>query len=389
MSESKTKYLQIATEQDPFVLQNGTSVGPVTIAYETFGKLNERKDNAILLFHALSGSHHAAGYDPIGPNNEFWGKECHTGWWDAFIGPNRALDTNRYFIICCNFLGGCYGSTGPASIDPATGKPYGRSFPYPTISDIVDSQLRVVDHLGIQTLLASTGGSLGGFCVMDLAVRYPERVKCVIPIASGLRATVLSKALNFEQIFAIAEDANFRGGDYYDGEYPWRGLALARMISHKTFISLKVMEQRARNEIIQPTDVLSGYLLEHRIESYLFHQGRKFVERFDANAYLRIVNSWQSFDLPLEVSGGDANALFARCKGQRWLVFSISSDVCFYREEQEEIVAGLKANHIDHQYITVHSDKGHDSFLLNEELFTPHMVFMLADVYQDVQAAAM
>lgn len=384
--ESRTRYALVATEDEPFVLQNGAKLGPVTIAYETFGTLNERRDNVIVLFHALSGSQHAAGYDPVGPNNEFWAAENHHGWWERFIGPGRALDTDKYHIVCCNFLGGCYGSTGPTSTNPATGRPYGRDFPYPTISDIVDTQVRVLDQLGIHEVLAVVGGSLGGFCVIDMALRYPDRVRCVIPIASGLRATVLSKALNFEQIFAIAEDSNFRGGDYYDGEYPWRGLALARMISHKTFISLREMENRARNEIIQPTDVLSGYLLEHKIESYLFHQGRKFVERFDANSYLRIVNAWQSFDLPKEIAGEDAVGMFKRAAGQKWLVFSISSDVCFYVDEQKEIAQCLKANDIEFQYITANSDKGHDSFLLDPDLFTPHIVFMLSQVHSSNQA---
>ncbi len=385
MTESKTKFLEIATAEEPFVLKNGSKVGPVTIAYETYGTLTPEKDNAILLFHALSGSQHAAGVDPIGPNNQFWNDECHEGWWDAFIGPGKTLDTNKYFIICCNHLGGCYGTTGPASIDPATGKPYGRSFPYPTISDIVDSQLRVVEHFGIKKLLAAIGGSIGGFCVMNLAVRYPDFVRCVIPIASGLRATVLSKALNFEQIFAIAEDPNFHGGDYYDGEPPWRGLALARMISHKTFVSLKILESRARSEIIQPTDVLSGYLLEHKTESYMLHQGKKFIKRFDANSYLRIITAWQAFDLPKELAGGDAVKAFTVCKDQKWMIFSINSDVCFYVEEQAEIEACLKANNIDYQYITVNSDKGHDSFLIDSDLFSPHMVFTLAAAYENAK----
>lgn len=378
MPHSKTQFVRIATEDQPFVLKNGSSIGPVDIAFETFGKLNDKKDNAILLFHALSASHHAAGHDPVGPANRFWTGECFNGWWDGFIGPGKALDTNKFFIVCCNYLGGCYGSTGPSSIDPRTGKPYGRQFPFPTVSDVVDTQVRVLDHLGIDHLWAVVGASIGGFCVMDFAVRYPERVNIVIPIASGLRATVLSKALNFEQIYAIAEDSKFHGGDYYDGEPPWRGLALARMISHKTFISLDYMESRARAEIIQPTDVLAGYLLEHQIESYLLHQGKKFVQRFDANTYLRIINFWQSYDLPRAIADGENDRVFARCGGQKWLVFSISSDGCFYVREQAEIHQALKASGVNSMYITVHSDKGHDSFLLEPELFGPHIAFMLA-----------
>ncbi|MDK2973605.1 MAG: homoserine O-acetyltransferase/O-succinyltransferase [Candidatus Sumerlaeota bacterium] len=374
---SHTQFLEVATREEPFVLQNGSRVGPVTIAYKTYGTLNASKTNAILIFHALSGSQHVTGFDPYGVGR-FWGEECQIGWWSDFVGPGKAIDTDKFFVLCCNYFGGCYGSTGPADINPETGKPYGREFPYPTVSDIVDTQVRVLDALGIETLLAAIGGSMGGFAASDLAVRYPTRVRGVIPIASGLRATVLAKALNFEQIYAIAEDRHFNGGDYYEGKAPWRGLLLARMISHKTFISLDYLERRAREVIIQPTDILSGHLLEHKVESYMLHQGRKFIERFDANSYLRIITAWQSFDLPKTVADGDVTRALSACKDQRWLVFSIDSDVCFYPREQKEISDGLKANGIEHWYLTVHSDKGHDSFLLEPELFSPHIVFMLA-----------
>lgn len=378
--QSRTKYCEIATRDEPFVLKNGQRIGPVVLAYETFGRLNDKRDNAILLFHALSGHQHAAGFDPVGPDNRFWTEENHRGWWDDFIGPGEMLDTDRYFIVCANYIGGCYGSTGPMSTNPETGKPYGGSFPYVTISDIVDTQIRLLDALGIDRVVATLGGSLGGFAVVDFAARYPQRVKCVIPIASGMAATVLAKTLNFEQIFAIEEDAHFQGGHYYDGEYPWRGLALARMISHKTFVSLSVMESRARGEIIQPDDLLSTYRLQHKIESYMLHQGKKFVQRFDPNSYLRIINAWQSFDLPRDLGNGDAARALAGCKNQKWLIFSISSDVCFYPEEQSEQSEALKANGIDHQYITVNSDKGHDSFLLEPALYAPHITFLLSSV---------
>lgn len=376
---SKTRFCEIGTRDEPFVLQDGSAIGPCILAYETYGQLNEARNNAILLFHALSGTHHAAGYDPVGPANPFWGDECHYGWWDEFIGPGRALDTDHYFIVCANYLGGCYGSSGPSSTDPTTGKPYGGRFPWPTTSDIVDSQLRLLDILGVDRLLAAVGPSIGGFCVIDLATRYPDRVRCAIPISSGLRATVLSKTLNFEQIFAIQEDPDFNRGDYYDGPYPRRGLTLARMISHKTFVSLSVMESRARTEIVQPDDLLPTYALQHQIESYMLHQGKKFVQRFDPNSYLRIANLWQACDFTRS-TGGDAVKALAPCRGQQWLLFSVDSDVCFYAEEQAEIAEALKANSIESQYITVHSEKGHDAFLLQPELFTPHMVFKLAEV---------
>jgi len=374
-----TRLCEIATREQPFVLHDGRTIGPCTIAYETYGDLDKERSNTILLFHALSGSQHAAGFDSVGPANRYWVDDCHEGWWDGFIGPGKALDTDKYFVVCANYLGGCYGSSGPSSIDPETGKPYGSRFPWPTIQDIVDSQVRLLDKLGVDRLLGVAGWSIGGYCAMDLACRYSRRTSCVFPIATALRPTVLKKTLNFEQIFAIQEDSHFNGGDYYDGPPPNRGLTLARMIGHKTFVSLSVMESRARREIVQPDDYLPTYDLKHQIESYMLHQGKKFVRKFDANSYLRIVNASQSFDLAEQIGQGSATAALASCTGQRWLIFSVDSDVCFYPEEQAEIAAAAKANGIDTQYITVHSDKGHDAVLLEPELMTPHMAFMLAE----------
>lgn len=411
-----TKFLDIANESNPFELENGRELSQVRIAYKTWGELNKDRSNAILVFHALTGSHHASGVDQEGPGTRLWKGEVQKGWWDDFLGPGKAVDTNKFFVICCNYLGGCYGSTGPADINPETGKPYGGDFPFPTVSDIVNSQLPVLEHLGIEKLLAIVGGSVGGFMAVDFAIRFPDRVHTVIPVATGLRATVLQKALNFEQIFAIGEDSNYNHGNYYDDpldekgrQGPWRGLALARMISHKTFVSLRVMEKRAKDTIIQPEDVLSGHSLEHKIESYLMHQGRKFVERFDANSYLRIINAWQSFDLPAKMSGKldrvsesvvdvikeykfDKKEFFVNnvpkmlepCQDQYWMLFSIDSDVCFYPNEQKEISAGLKANDIRHLYITVNSDKGHDSFLLEPDLFSPHIKLVLEQTLAEI-----
>lgn len=385
-TDIETHYATIATPERPFRFADGGVLRHAELAYETYGRLNERRDNAILIFHALSGSQHLAGRRVKSPHPEitWWNEENHEGWWDAFVGPGKAINTRKYFVICANYLGGCYGSTGPWSKNPETGLPYGGAFPNPTVSDIVDSQVRLLEKLGIKKLMAVIGASLGGFGALNFAVRYPERVHCVIPIASGLRATVLSKAMNFEQIYAIEEDPNFKGGHYYGGTRPDSGLTLARMISHKTFVSLSLMESRAKKEIRQPTDVLSGYKLQHQVESYILHQGRKFVKRFDANSYLRIVKAWQSFNLPEEVAGGDVNRTFRRCKKQEWVVFSINSDVCFFPEEQVEIANALKENEIDYQHITVHSEKGHDSFLIEPDLYTPYISFKLSTVFDQL-----
>ncbi len=380
-SRVETQYFTFAEPPgEPFLLEEkGARLGPVTLAYETYGTLSPERDNAILLFHALSGSQHAAGYNPdVRDGQQIWTQDNHVGWWEDFIGPGRALDTERYFVICANYLGGCYGSTGPASIDPATGKPYGGSFPVITVGDVVNSQLRLLDHLGIETLLATIGGSLGGMMALDLATRHPQRVRCVVPIASGARATTLHKLTNFEQIFAIEEDPHYHRGHYYDCQPPRMGLMLARMISHKNFVHLRVMEDRARGEIKQETEDLKGYRLRHQIESYMLHQGKKFVRRFDANSYLRILQMWQHFDLTAG-TGGSLVAALRPCRHHRWLIFTIDSDVCYWPEEQAELAEALAALGASYQYLTVHSYKGHDSFLLEPELFTPHISYILRE----------
>ena len=361
--------------KNPVLLRSGQELGSVSLAYETYGQLNKAKDNAILLFHALTGSQHAAGYNPSVPAAEpFWVEETHKGWWNGFIGSGKALDTDRFFVICVNYLGGCYGSTGPASINPETGRPYGSAFPRISISDVVDSQMALLDHLGIETLHATIGGSVGGMMCVNLATRYCERVKNVIPIAAGLTVTALQRIHIFEQCNAIENDPHYAGGDYYEGPTPDRGLALARMIGHKAFVSLKAMEERARKEVVNRHET-GGYIqIVKPIESYMWHQGTKFVKRFDANSYLRTMELWQTVDLVEQADGSDLDSVLRRCRNQRFMVFSIDSDVCYYPDEQEEMVRALKRAGVPVQRITVHSDKGHDSFLLEPELFAPHLI---------------
>ncbi len=364
------------TLDGPFTVQDGDTLAEVTLAYELYGRINEARDNVILVFHALTGSQHAAGYNPDVPGLDGrWTEEMHHGWWDGFIGPGKALDTDRYAVLCVNYLGGCYGSTGPASTNPTTGRPYGSSFPKLTLTDIVDSQMRLLDELGIERLHAVTGGSVGGMACAVLATRYPDRVRIVLPIAAGFETTTLQVLHNFEQMFAIITDPEFKGGDYYGGPGPELGLALARMIGHKTFVSLSALRERARSEIVRGED-LGGYRVGHHLESYMLHQGQKFVKRFDANTYLRIMTVWQQFDLVKEVGAGSLPELLARCRHQRWMVFTIDSDVCFYPDEQEAMVAELKRAGVPVRRYTVHSDKGHDSFLIEPELYSA----LLADV---------
>jgi homoserine O-acetyltransferase len=376
----ETKFFNTGPTKDPFVFASGNTLPGITVAYESYGRLNADRSNAILLFHALSGSQHAAGVTTAVPHtDERWTKDIHHGWWDLFIGPDKALDTKRYFIICANYLGGCYGSSGPASINPATGKPYAGSFPPVRTSDVVQSQLALLDHLGIQKLHAVIGASVGGLLAINLATLHPERVKLVVPIASGCRTTVLTRLTLFEQVLAIENDPHFQGGDYYEGKAPEYGLALARMISHKTFVHLDAIERRARQDLKQGGDTLSWYRVQHNVESYMLHQGKKFVKRFDANTYLRIADMWLRFD-PLRDAGVSSyEELFARsaAAGQHYLIFSIDSDFCFYPEEQAELVSHLEKAEVSNMHITVHSDKGHDSFLLEPQLYTPHLAFTL------------
>ena len=376
----ETKFFTTGTSQAPFVFASGDALPDITVAYETYGKLNADGSNAILLFHALSGSQHAAGVNTAVPHtDERWTKDIHHGWWDLFIGPDKALDTKRYFIICANYLGGCYGSSGPASINPATGKPYAGSFPPVRTSDVVQSQLALLDHLGIQKLHAVIGASVGGLLAINLATLHPERVRLVVPIASGCRTTVLTRLTLFEQVLAIENDPHFKGGNYYESQAPEYGMALARMISHKTFVHLDAIERRARQDLKQGGDTLSWYRVQHNVESYMLHQGKKFVKRFDANTYLRIADMWLRFD-PLRDAGVSTYAeLFARsaAAGQHYLIFSIDSDFCFYPEEQAELVSHLEKAEVSNMHITVHSDKGHDSFLLEPQLYTPHLAFTL------------
>lgn len=377
---TQTKFHDIGSAEEPVQLAGGGCLPGVRLAYESWGSLNEDNSNAILLFHALSGSHHVAGTTSnIEGIGDIWQEEMHAGWWEEMVGPGKALDTDKYFIICANYLGGCYGTTGPASINPETGKPWGSSFPAISASDQVKVISYLLDELGIDQLHAAVGPSVGGLITLTFATMLPDRVRNVIPIASGFKTTVLNRLILFEQILAIENDPHFNGGDYYEGDGPLYGLALARMISHKTFVHLDAIERRARKDVVQPEDTLAWYQVQDQFQSYMLHQGKKFVQRFDANTYLRIIDLWSRYDAIKEAGAKSPCELLERCReaGQRWLVFSIDSDFCFYPEEQTELVGHLEASGVENMHITVHSEKGHDSFLLEPDLYTPHIAWML------------
>ncbi len=373
---------QITTQQyeheQEILLHDGGSLPRYRLAYETWGTLNPDKTNVILLFHALSGSHHAKGYNPSAPT-PLWTEELHEGWWEEMIGPGKALDTDEYFIICPNYLGGCYGSTGPASTNPKTGQAYGSEFPHLCVADQALASSHLLDFLGINKLHGVVGPSVGGLCALSFATLYAERVQNVILIASGIKTTILNRLTLFEQIIAIENDPHFCGGDYYESKKPELGLALARMISHKTFVHLDNFERRARKDLVEQNDILSWYKVRDQFQSYMLYQGSKFVKRFDPNTYLRIIDMWSRFNAATEAGCENYRELFLRSKkaGHRYLVFSIDSDFCFYPEEQAEIVQGLESAEVEVSHLTVHSDKGHDSFLLEPHLYSPQIKYLL------------
>jgi len=370
----RTEFFDHRSTRNPLELRVGGTLDRFTLAYEAYGRMNADRSNVILLFHAMTGSQHAAGFNPDVPGLDGrWTDEVQEGWWNGFIGPGRALDTREFCVLCVNYLGGCYGSTGPASVNPATGRRWGPAFPVLRMSDIIDSQMRLLDALGIRKLHAVVGASIGGFLCLLTATRHPQRVSRVIPIGTGVETSIYQRIINFEQITAIESDPHFRGGDYYDGPGPERGLALARRIAHKTFVSLEALRERARSEVVSHKPPHGWYEMNHPVESYMLHQGDKFVRRFDANTYLRILDAWQWFDLPSEAGAADFAGLFERCRNQEFLVFSIDSDLSFYPPEQARLVQLLKRAHVPVMWITVHSDKGHDSFLIEPKLFAPHL----------------
>ena len=361
-------------------LKGGGELAQYELCYNTYGTLNEEKSNAILVFHALSGTHNVTGRDEKGPEGcTFWNEESYVGWWGELVGSGMAVDTDKYFVVCFNYLGGCYGSTGPASINPETGKPYGGSFPAVAIADQAKVAGRLLDFLGIDVLHAVVGPSVGGLCALSFASNYAERAPRVGLFASSMRSSVLTRLVLFEQIIAIENDPHFKGGDYYEGETPWLGLALARMISHKTFVHIDAFEKRARQEVQQHEDITSWYKLRDPFQSYMLHQGKKFVKRFDANTYLRIIDMWSNFNLFQDATDQEKAEVFGHLKEhkQKFLIYSIDSDYCFYPEEQRELVEALEDSELDVTYLTVHSDKGHDSFLLEPHLYEPQLKFLL------------
>lgn len=354
-----------------FSLRNGTVLQQVRIAYEQYGELSPEKDNVILLFHALSGSQHAYGFNPEVPGTgTLWKPENHEGWWNSIIGPGKPLDTDRFCIICANYLGGCYGSTGPASPCPADGQPYGSRFPHVQVEDQARLQALLLSHLGVDRV-SLVGPSVGGLIALAFACQFPERVQSFISIGSGYKASIEHRLSLFEQILAIELDPDFQGGDYDENSAPKKGLAFARIIGHKSFVHQDGLEQRARKEVGGSAGLLSWMQPTRSTQSYMLHQGSKFAERFDANSYIRIADMWAEFDIRDRTQEGSFSAALAGFKAHRvpTLIFSIDTDCCFRPAEQQDFVAQLHQTGINAEFHTIVSDKGHDSFLLEPELY--------------------
>jgi homoserine O-acetyltransferase len=338
---------------DSITLDNGSTLAPVEVAYESYGRLNAAKSNAILIEHAFSGDAHAAGVDI---------ETGKPGWWDSMIGPGKGFDTDRYFVICTNVLGGCRGTTGPSSVDPATGCPYALKFPAITIGDMVRLQRMAIDWLGIPRLLAVTGGSMGGMQALEWAVAYPGRVVSAIPIASTTRHSAQQIAFNEVGRQAIMFDSNWNNGDYYGKQPPAGGLSVARMVGHITYMSDHSMREKFGRRLREKDDLSYGFGVDFEVESYLRYRGSQFVSRFDANSYLYITKAMDYFDLTR--GRGTLEETLARTEAC-FQVISFSSDWLYPSYQSQEMVRALEAVGRDVSYTEVQSSYGHDSFLLD------------------------
>ncbi len=337
-------------------LEGGGTLAPFTLAFETYGTLSPARDNAILVTHALSGDAHVAGRHSA--------NDRRPGWWDMMIGPGKALDTGRYFVICSNVIGGCSGSTGPASENPATGRPYGTDFPVVTIADMVNAQIRLLDHFGIDKLLAAVGGSMGGMQVLELTVSHPHRVHLAVPMATAARQPVQAIAFNEVGRQAIMADPDWRNGHYYGKKTPAKGLAVARMVGHITYLSDEAMQEKFGRRLRDIHDYSFTFSADFEVESYLRYQGLSFTSRFDANTYLYITRALDYFDLTRR-AGTLVDAF--RDVRSRFLVLAFSSDWLHPPYQLKEIVSALRATHKHVSYYEVESHYGHDAFLLERE----------------------
>ena len=385
----RTQHLDLP---DPLRLDSGATLAPVRIAYETYGTLAPRRDNAVLVCHALSGDAHAAGWsdDPSAPTTvDGAGAGVRgrggLGWWDGMIGPGKAFDTDRYFVICTNLIGSCRGSTGPGSIDPETGRPYGRTFPVVTVGDMVRAQAAFLDALGIRTLVAASGGSLGGMQALEWAVQLPDRIRGIVPIAATAALGTQGVAWNAIARSAIMADPDWQDGAYAGtGRAPRAGIKVARMLGHMTYLSEQAVRDRFGRDFQDgagPVYDLSK--ADFAIESYLRYQADSFADRFDANAYLYISRALTYFDLARSYGDGSLARALAPVEAAT-LLLSFSSDWLYPPRDSEDIARALRANGKDVQHVVIDADYGHDSFLLEEARMTEHITAFLDRVAERV-----
>ncbi len=353
----KTQTIRVVEEGASLKLACGKQLGPIDVAYETYGELNESGDNVVLICHALSGDAHVAGLHSA--------EDRKPGWWDIMVGPGKGIDTNKYFVICSNFLGGCSGTTGPTSVNPATGKPYGLDFPIITIGDMVETQKLLLDKLGVKKILSVIGGSLGGMQVLQWTIEYPDFVQSAIPIATTSNLGAQSIAFDAVGRSAILADSNFAGGQYTSDKGPDVGLSIARMIGHITYLSEEGMREKFGRKLRSAESYSYDFKSEFAVETYLDHQGQSFVERFDANSYLYITKAADYFDLHRDY--GSLVEAFSNTRS-RFLVISFASDWLFTPKQSRAIVDALIAGRKDVSYCDVASPYGHDAFLLEPKI---------------------
>ncbi|HSV58716.1 MAG TPA: homoserine O-acetyltransferase, partial [Variovorax sp.] len=366
--------------EDPLPLRSGASIRGYRLAYETYGRLNAQRSNAVLICHALNASHHVAGV--------YEGQDQATGWWDTMIGPGKPVDTDRFFVIGVNNLGSCFGSTGPMDVNPDTGKVYGADFPVVTVEDWVDAQARLLDGLGIETLAAVMGGSLGGMQALSWTLQYPQRVRHAVVIASAPNLTAENIAFNEVARRAIVTDPDFHGGHFYQhGVVPKRGLRIARMIGHITYLSDDVMNEKFGRQLRSGIDLrYSTQEVEFQIESYLRHQGDKFSEYFDANTYLLITRALDYFDPALAYAGNLSKALATATA--RFLLVSFTTDWRFAPKRSREIVKALLDNRRSVSYAEIDAPHGHDAFLLEDARYLALVRTYFAQIALEMSAGA-
>jgi homoserine O-acetyltransferase len=363
---------------EPLILKAGKTLASYELVYETYGELNADRSNAVLVCHALSGSHHVAGYYPDDPKK--------LGWWDNFVGPGKPIDTERFFVVGVNNIGGCHGSTGPGSIDRATGHPYGASFPLVTVEDWVSSQARLMDRLGVRTLAAAVGGSLGGMQAMQWTLSFPDRIRHALVIAAAPRLSTQNIAFNDVARQAIVNDPDFHGGNFYaHGTIPARGLKLARMLGHITYLSEDLLMEKF-GRVLKRDEFGFNYDVEFEIESYLRYQGDKFAQVFDANTYLLMTRALDYFD-PAKETGGDLPRALSAAKAG-FFVASFKSDWRFPPERSREIVKALVASRKAVTYAEIDAPHGHDAFLLDDRHYHELVASYMDNVASEIGAGA-